>query len=103
VNEEPALELFLNLTLTQHPRDEPESWKVRVRLEVDSLRAWYYRIPPILTPWWICCKLTSLLAMNLKSCMKVVTRLKTPSSSHGLQFLVLDIIVGCTVWFADYS
>jgi hypothetical protein len=26
VNEEPALELFLNLTLTQHPRDEePES------------------------------------------------------------------------------
>jgi hypothetical protein len=46
-NEEPTLESFLDLTLTQHPGDEePESRKVRTRLEVDSLRTWYYLISP---------------------------------------------------------
>jgi hypothetical protein len=35
------------LTLTQHPRDEePEPRKVHARLEVEPLRAWYYRISP---------------------------------------------------------
>jgi hypothetical protein len=44
-NEEPALELSLDLMLTQHPHDEePESREVCVRLEVNSPRAWYYRI-----------------------------------------------------------
>jgi hypothetical protein len=33
------------LTLTQHPRDEkPEPREVRVHLEVEPFRAWYYRI-----------------------------------------------------------
>jgi hypothetical protein len=46
-NEEPTLELSLDLTLTQHPHDEePESREVRARLEGDSPRAWYYRISP---------------------------------------------------------
>jgi hypothetical protein len=46
-NEEPPLETFLDLTLTQHPRDEePEPREVRVHLEVEPLRAWYYRISP---------------------------------------------------------
>ncbi len=45
VNEEPALESSLKLTLTQHPRDEdPTPREVRARLEVDPLRVWYYRI-----------------------------------------------------------
>ncbi len=36
VNEEPALESYLDLTLTQHLRDEgPTPREVRVRLEVD--------------------------------------------------------------------
>jgi len=36
VNEELAPESFLDLTLTQHPRDkEPEPQKVRAHLEVD--------------------------------------------------------------------
>ncbi len=36
VNEEPPLESILNLTLTQHPRDEdPEHRKVCVRLEIE--------------------------------------------------------------------
>jgi hypothetical protein len=45
VNEEPASETFLDLTLTQHPCDEnPTPREVRARLEVDPPRAWYYRI-----------------------------------------------------------
>ncbi len=44
-NEEPPLKSSLDLTLTQHPRDEePEPRKVRVHLEVEPLRAWYYHI-----------------------------------------------------------
>jgi hypothetical protein len=47
VNEEPPLQSSLDLTLTQHPRDEkPEPRKVRARLEVEPFRAWYYRISP---------------------------------------------------------
>jgi hypothetical protein len=46
-NEEPPPELFLDLTLTQHPRDEePEPREVHARLEVEPLRAWYYHISP---------------------------------------------------------
>jgi len=42
-NEEPPPESSLDLTLTQHPRDEePEPREVRARLEVEPLRAWYY-------------------------------------------------------------
>jgi hypothetical protein len=44
-NDEPALELYLDMTLTQHPHDEKfESQEVRGCLEVDSPRALYYRI-----------------------------------------------------------
>jgi hypothetical protein len=44
-NEEPPPVSFLDLTLTQHPRDEePEPRKVCARLEVEPPRAWYYRI-----------------------------------------------------------
>jgi hypothetical protein len=46
-NEEPPPESSLDLTLTQHPRDEkPKLRKVRARLEVEPPRAWYYRISP---------------------------------------------------------
>jgi hypothetical protein len=46
-NEEPPPESSLDLTLTQHPRDEePELREVRARLEVEPPRAWYYRIFP---------------------------------------------------------
>jgi hypothetical protein len=46
-NEKPPPESSLNLTLTQHLRDEePELREVRARLEVKPLRTWYYRISP---------------------------------------------------------
>jgi len=46
-NEEPPLESSLDLTLTQHPRDEePEPREVRACLEVEPPRAWYYHISP---------------------------------------------------------
>jgi len=45
VNEEPALESFLDLMLSQHPHDEdPESREVRAHLKVDPPQAWYYCI-----------------------------------------------------------
>jgi hypothetical protein len=44
-NEELPPESSLDLTLTQHPRDEePELREVRARLEVEPPRTWYYRI-----------------------------------------------------------
>jgi hypothetical protein len=47
VNEKLAPESSLDLTLTQHPRDEdPALRKVRDCLEVAPLRAWYYQIFP---------------------------------------------------------
>jgi hypothetical protein len=46
-NEEQPPESSLDLTLTQHPRDEePEPREVRACLEVEPPRAWYYRISP---------------------------------------------------------
>jgi hypothetical protein len=45
MNEKPTLESSLDLTLTQHPRDEnPEPRKVHARLEVNPPWAWYYHI-----------------------------------------------------------
>jgi hypothetical protein len=45
VNEESVPELFSDLTLTQHPRDEnPKSQEVHACLEVDPPQAWNYRI-----------------------------------------------------------
>jgi hypothetical protein len=44
---EPPSESSLDLTLTQHPRDEePEPREVHARLEVEPPRAWYYCISP---------------------------------------------------------
>jgi hypothetical protein len=46
-NEEPPSESSLDLTLTQHPRDEElEPREVRTPLEVEAPRAWYYHISP---------------------------------------------------------
>jgi hypothetical protein len=46
-NEEPPPESSLDLTLTQHPRDEElELREVRARLEVEPPRAWYYHTFP---------------------------------------------------------
>jgi hypothetical protein len=46
-NEEPPSESSLDLTLTQHPRDEElKPREVCAHLEVEPPRAWYYRISP---------------------------------------------------------
>jgi hypothetical protein len=45
VNKEFPLKSSLDLTLMQHPHDEdPEPQEVHLRLQVEPLRAWYYRI-----------------------------------------------------------
>ncbi len=47
VNEEPPPESFLDLTLTQHLRNEElEPWEVRAHFEVEPPQAWYYHISP---------------------------------------------------------
>ncbi len=44
IKESPS-ESFLDLNLTQHPCDEkPNPREVRAHLEIEPLRAWYYRI-----------------------------------------------------------
>jgi len=55
----------------------------------------------ILVLWWFCYRSTLLLVMNLKLFAKVFTKLKTPQFLHGLQFLALDIIVGCVIQFVN--
>ncbi len=46
-NEEPPSESSLDLILTQHLHDEElEPREVRARLQIEPLRAWYYRISP---------------------------------------------------------
>jgi hypothetical protein len=102
VNEEP-LESSLDLTLTQHHCDEePKSQEVRVHLEVDPPRTWYYHISLNSRTLVILLQVDPASGDDLKPYVKVVTRLKTPPSSHGLQFLALNIIVGCMVRFVDY-
>ncbi len=62
INEELAPKSSVDLTLTQHPHDEdPELRKVCAPLQVDPLRAWYYRISPNF------CTLVILLQINLAS------------------------------------
>jgi hypothetical protein len=47
VNEELLPKSFLDLMLTQHPRDEdPKPREVHARLEIEPPRAWFYRISP---------------------------------------------------------
>jgi len=98
VNEEAPLESSLNLTLTQYPHDKYlESRKVRPRLEVKPLQAWYYCI--FLNSHTLVILLQVDLAFHdeFETVCKVVTRLKTFLSSHGLQFPTLDIIIGYVV------
>jgi hypothetical protein len=99
----PPSESSLDLTLTQHLRDEePKPREVHTRLEVEPPRVWYYHILPIPAPWRSYYKLTPLLVTNPKLSAKVVVKPKTLLSSLGLQFPALDTIIGCTVRFVDY-
>jgi len=88
----------LNLTLTQHPRYEnPKPWDMCPCFKVEPLKLGIIAFIQTLVLWWFCCKSTLLLMMNMKLFAKVFTKLKTHSSLHGLQFSMLDIIVGCTI------
>jgi hypothetical protein len=102
-NEDSLSESSLNLTLTQHPRDEElEPREVHARLEVEPPRARYYRISPNSRTLMILLQVDPASGTNPKLSMKVVMKPKTLLSSLGLQFPVLDTIVGCTARFVDY-
>jgi hypothetical protein len=103
MNEKLLQKSSLDLTLTQHLCDEdPESQKVRPHFKIEPLQAWYYCISLNF------CTLVILLKINLASndeletISKGFTKLKTPLSLHGFQFLALDTIVGYVVQFVDY-
>jgi hypothetical protein len=84
-NEKPPLESSLNLTLMQHLRDEElEPREVHAHLKVEPLRAWYYRISPNFRTLVILLQFITLLVMNPRPFVKVVTKLKILLSSHGL-------------------
>jgi hypothetical protein len=101
-NEEPTQETSLDLTLTQCFHDEDfEPRKVRIHLEVEPPRAWYYHKSSNFHTLVILLQIDLLLTMNLKLSMKVVMRLKTVTSLCGLQFPMLDIIIGCTIRFVN--
>jgi hypothetical protein len=98
MNEKSTSESSLDLTLTQHLRDEnPALRKVRARLEVDPPRAWYYCISPNFRT------LVILLQVNLASGDKAETvcegyyETEDTSIFTWFQFLALDIIIGCAV------
>ncbi len=80
MNEEPALESSLDLTLTQHPCDED----LKLREVPPCLWGWTLSSLVLFQVWWFCYKLTSFLMMNLKLSLNIFTKLKTPPSSHGL-------------------
>jgi hypothetical protein len=62
MNEELPQNSSLNLTLTQHPRDEnPKPWEVRPCLEVEPPQTWYYCI------YLNSCTLVILLQVDLVS------------------------------------
>jgi len=61
-NEESPSKSSLNLTLTQHPRDEElKPWEVCASFKVEPPQAWYYRISPN------SCTLVILLQVDLAS------------------------------------
>jgi hypothetical protein len=102
-NEEPPLESSLDLTLTQHPRDEePEPWEVRARLEIEPPWTWYYRIFPNFRTLVILLQVDPASGDELKTVYEGCYETKELLSSHGFQFSALVIIVGCVVQFVDY-
>jgi len=101
VNEESVLESSLDLTLTQHPYDEdPELREVHIHLEVDPSQGWYYCISPNFHTLMILLQIDFAFGDEPKTINEGCDEIKD-TSSHGLQFLMLDTIIGCTVQFAN--
>jgi hypothetical protein len=85
----------LNLTLTQHPRDDD------LILKLNPLELGIIGFFKIFIPWWVYCKSTLLLMMNPNPFAKVLIKSMTLRFSHGHWFPVLHIIIGCVVWFVN--
>ncbi len=86
------------MALTQHPCDEdPKPQEVCIHLEVEPPRAWYYRIFPNSRTLVILLQVNPVFGDEPIFFVKVIMKLKTLLSSHGLQFSVLDIVVGCAI------
>jgi hypothetical protein len=72
-NEEPPSESSLDLTLTQHPRNEElEPREVRAHLEVEPPRTWYYHISPNSRTLVILLQVDFLSVMNLKLSVRLL-------------------------------
>jgi hypothetical protein len=102
VNEEPAPESSLDLTLMQHPHDEnlaPQ--EVRARLEVDPPRAWYYHISPNSRTLVILLQVDPTSNDKPEIICEGYYKTKNISIFAWSLVLALDIIIGCVVQFVD--
>jgi hypothetical protein len=103
MNEEPALESSLDLTLTQHLRDEdPEMWEVHIRLEVDPLRAWYYRISSNFHALVILLWINFIFGDEPKTICESCYKIEDTSIFTWFSILGIGTLVGCVVQFVDY-
>jgi len=98
VNEEPASESSLALTLTQHPCDEePKQWEVRVWLEIDYLRTWYYRISPNFRTLVILLQVHPAFGDELETVCEGYYETKNTSIFAWSSIPGVRLIVGCAV------
>ncbi len=74
---------------------------MRAHLEINPPRTWYYYISLNSHTLMILLQVDPTSGDELEIVYEVVTKLKTPLSLHGLQFLTLDTIVGCAVRFVN--
>jgi hypothetical protein len=85
VNEKLTLESTLDLTLTQHFRDEdPEIWEVRAHFEVDPPWVWYYRISLNSHTLVILLQVDLISGDEFETVYEGYYKLKTPLFLHGL-------------------
>jgi hypothetical protein len=98
MNEESPSKSSLDLALTQHPCDEYlQLREVHTHLEVEPPRAWYHRISPNFHTLVILLQVDLASGDEPKIIYEGCHKIKDTYILHGLQFLVLDTIVGCAV------
>ncbi len=74
---------------------------MHTRLEVEPLRAWYYRIFLNFRTLVILLQVDPTSGDELETVCEGCYKIEDILFSHGLQFSTLDTIIGCAVRFVD--
>jgi hypothetical protein len=69
--------------------------------EVEPLQVWYYHISLNSRTLVILLQVNPVFGDEPETIYEGYTKLETPPSLHGLQFLTLDTIVGYSIQFVD--